>query len=228
MATFANSSLAVYTHISPHKRDRTQNITKITIHHMAGNVSVESCGNVFQGERVASSNYGIGSDGRVAMYVEERHRAITSSSTDNDNQAVTIEVANNSGAPNWLVSDKAYNALLDLCVDICRRNGIEKLTYDGTPNGSLTHHQMFAPTTCPGPYLLARFPQICDIVNERLGVKLGEPSGTGDNPSPWAKDATEWAKKLGLFAGDGAGNYGWQETVTREALAVVLCRLMGG
>ena len=83
---------------------------------MAGNLSVETCANVFCGTRKASSNYGIGTDGRVGLYVDEKDRAWTSSSSANDSQAVTIEVANNSGAPNWTVSDKAFNKLIDLCV----------------------------------------------------------------------------------------------------------------
>ena len=91
-----NSSLIVYTKLSPNCTKMTNKVNKkITIHHMAGNLSVETCANVFQGSRKASANYGIGSDGRIALYVNECDRAWTSSSTANDSQAVTIEVANN-------------------------------------------------------------------------------------------------------------------------------------
>jgi N-acetyl-anhydromuramyl-L-alanine amidase AmpD len=116
----SNSPLVSYTKLSPHYSAMTNKQNKkITIHHMAGNLSVETCGNVFSGSRQASSNYGIGSDGRIGLYVEEHNRAWTSSSRANDQQAITIEVANDGGGPNWHVSDKALAALIELCVDIC-------------------------------------------------------------------------------------------------------------
>ena len=165
----SNSSLVNYTKISPYKNSpRNNKIKKITIHHMSGNLSVETCGNVFQ-SREASSNYGIDSNGRVGMYVEEKDRAWTSSSPSNDNQAVTIEVANDGGAStNWHVSDKALAKLIDLCVDICERNGIKQLNYTGNSSGNLTRHNMFAATDCPGPYLQSKFPYIASEVNKRL------------------------------------------------------------
>ena len=176
----SNSPLVNYTAISPNSSNpRNNKIKKITIHHMAGNLSVETCGRVFNGKnRQASSNYGIGSDGRVGMYVEEKNRAWTSSSPSNDNQAITIEVANDGGAnTNWHVSDKAIAKLIDLCVDICKRNGIASLNYTGDANGNLTRHNMFANTTCPGPYLQSKFPYIASEVNKRLnGSSASVPS----------------------------------------------------
>jgi N-acetyl-anhydromuramyl-L-alanine amidase AmpD len=147
----SNSQLTNYVKLSPNYSSRNgSKITTITIHHMAGDLSVEVCGNVFQ-NREASANYGIGSDGRVGLYVEECNRAWTSSSYDNDRKAITIEVANDSGAPNWHVSNKAMAKLIDLCVDICQRNGIKKLNYTGDKTGNLTMHKMFASTVCPRP-----------------------------------------------------------------------------
>lgn len=165
----SNSSLVNYTKLSPNYSTRPGKISKITIHHMAGNLSVEACGNVFApASRQASSNYGIGSDGRIGMYVEEKHRAWTSSNRANDEVAVTIEVANDGGAPNWHVSDKALAALIDLCVDICKRNGIAKLNWTGTASGNLTIHKFFAATSCPGPYLESKMGYIANEVNKRL------------------------------------------------------------
>lgn len=179
-ATMSNSPLVNYTAISPNKTSpRAAKIKKITIHHMAGNLSVESCGNVFaSGNRKASSNYGIGTDGRVGMYVEEKDRAWTSSNRDNDNQAITIEVANDSGEPNWHVSDTALAKLIDLCVDICQRNGIDRLNYTGDKTGNLTMHKWFAATACPGPYLESKFPYIADEVNKRLNAGAAAPAQT--------------------------------------------------
>ena len=167
-----NSSLVDYTLISPNKTSpRNKPITKITIHHMAGNLSIEKCGNIFVNPtRKASSNYGIGSDGRIGLYVDESDRAWTSGNRENDNQAVTIEVANDVVGGIWHVSDKAMESLILVCVDICKRNGIEKLIYTGDKTGNLTMHKWFQSTTCPGPYLESKFPYIADEVNKRLGV----------------------------------------------------------
>lgn len=165
----SNSLLVDYTKISPYSSARTAKISKITIHHMAGNLSVESCGKLFETtSRQASSNYGIGTDGRVGLYVDESRRAWTSSNRDNDNCAVTIEVANDGGAPDWHISDKALAKTIDLCEDICRRNGIKKLNFTGDSSGNLTTHKWFANTQCPGPYLEKKFPDIAAQVNARL------------------------------------------------------------
>lgn len=171
----SNSSLVCYTKLSPNcSKPRNKKISKITIHHMAGNLSIEQCGNVFApASRKASSNYGIGSDGRIGLYVDENNRAWTSSNASNDNMAVTIEVANDVVGGNWHVSDKALASLIDLCVDICKRNGIDKLNFTGDKNGNLTMHKYFAATACPGAYLESKFPYIASEVNKRLGAKKG-------------------------------------------------------
>ena len=108
---------------------------------MPSNLSVDQCGNIFANRnRQASSNYGIGSDGRVGLYVDEANRSWCSSSPDNDHQAITIEVANDVIGGNWHVSDVALAKLIDLCVDICERNGINRLVFTGNASGNLTLH----------------------------------------------------------------------------------------
>lgn len=166
----SNSSLVNYTKLSPNcTKPRGRKITKITVHHVAGVTTVEALGNLFaNASRKASSNYGIGSDGRVGLYVDEANQAWTSSNSENDSQAVTIEVSNSQKGGNWPVSDKVLAKLIDLVTDICQRNGIEKLNYTGDKNGNLTRHNMFAATACPGPYLQSKFPYIAEEVNKRL------------------------------------------------------------
>lgn len=167
-----NSSLVNHIKISPNSNNpRNRKIDKITIHHCAGNPSVELLGNMFAPvSRQASSNYGIGSDGRVGMYVEECNRAWTSGNAANDHRAITIEVANDEIGGNWHVSDTALAKLIDLCVDICKRNGIARLNFTGDASGNLTMHKYFQNTNCPGPYLSSKFSYIADEVNKRLGI----------------------------------------------------------
>lgn len=181
----SNSSLVDVTILSPNcNSPRNNTINKITIHHMAGNLTVERCGELFASpDRQGSSNYGIGTDGRVGLYVDESDRAWTSSSPSNDNQAVTIEVANSEYGGEWPVSDAAFEKLIDLCVDICRRNGIERLNFTGDATGNLTMHKYFAATNCPGPYLEARFPEIADRVNARLLNDDGAGNEDNNNES---------------------------------------------
>jgi len=183
----SNSSLVNYTQLSPNcSKPRNHVIDKLTIHHMAGNLSVEQCGSVFAPtNRQASANYGIGTDGRVGLYVDEANRSWCSSNAANDNRAVTIEVANDEVGGNWHVSDIALAKLIDLCVDICQRNGISRINYTGDKSGNLTMHKWFAATACPGPYLESKFPYIAEQVNARLENALQPTAPTPSDATPY-------------------------------------------
>lgn len=171
----SNSNLVTYTKISPHKTTGNFKKKKFTIHHMAGILTVEQCGNVFQ-NREASTNYGVDVYGHIGMYVEEKDRAWATANYENDCQSINIEVANDGGAStNWHVSDKAIETLIKLMVECAKRNGIDELVYDGTKNGNVTTHDMFMATTCPGPYLKSKIPYIVAEVNKHLMAKEPKP-----------------------------------------------------
>lgn len=181
-----NSPLVSYTKISPNKTSpRNRAIDTITIHCVVGQCSVETLGEVFaQSSRQASSNYGVGVDGRIGMYVEEKDRSWCSSNGDNDNRAITIEVASDTVHP-YAVNAAAYKALIDLLVDICQRNpgiGILKWKGDksliGQPDKqNMTVHRWFANKACPGEWLYSRHAQIAAEVNARLnGNATTEPT----------------------------------------------------
>lgn len=213
----SNSSLVNYTKISPNKTSpRKKKIDRITIHHMAGNLTVETCGNVFApSSRKASSNYGIGSDGRVGLYVEEKDRSWCSSSSSNDNRAVTIEVADNQIGNGWGCSSQAMAKLILLCADICRRNGITKLNYTGNTNGNLTLHKWFASTDCPGAYLESQMPTIANEVNKLL--KSGATSYTWNGATASSSSgATKTATSSGKLSVDGS----WGTATTKRAQKV--------
>lgn len=150
-------------------------VCKITPHHMACQWSAERCAQSFQvSGRMASANYCIGSDGTIVVNVDEENRAWTSSNYYNDCQAITIEIANDN-TNTWTISSKAWNALVNLCVDICKRYGF-RLNYTGNANGSLTEHRMFTATSCPGPYLHSKMPQLALEVNARLDGQTVAPT----------------------------------------------------
>lgn len=184
---FTNSPLVSYTKISPNRtKNRNHAIDTITIHCVVGQCSVETLGNVFAPEsRKASSNYGVGVDGRIGMYCEEKDRSWCSSNAANDHRAITIEVASDTKHP-YAVNDKAYAALIDLCVDICRRNGIKKLVWSTNKNERVNHlngcnmtvHRDYANKSCPGEYLYARHGAIADAVNVRLNATEEDKSET--------------------------------------------------
>lgn len=175
----SNSKLVDYVKISPNKSSpRNHKIDTVSIHCMAGQLSVETCGEVFQ-NRAASSNYGIGPDGRIGLYVSEGDRSWCTSNADNDNRAVTIEVASDSTEP-YAVTKAAYDALISLLTDICKRNKIKQLLWKGdrsligkVSKQNMTVHRWFSAKACPGEYLYNRHADIANRVNARLkGVEF--------------------------------------------------------
>lgn len=207
----SNSSLVCYTNISPNRTSpRNHVIDTITIHHMAGNASVETCGDLFaSASRQASANYGIGSDGRIGMYVEEADRSWCSSNKANDHRAVTIEVANDGGqSTGWHISDAALDSLIKLCADICKRNNIKQLLWkdDASLIGqvdkqNITIHRWFAATACPGEYLHDHIGYVASEVNKILSPA----SEVTPDPQPkqYYRVRTSWedaASQKGAFA----------------------------
>ena len=172
----SNSSLVDYVKISPNRTSpRKHKIDTITIHCVEGQCSVETLGDIFYPkERRASSNYGIGPDGRIGMYVEEKDACWCTSSSANDNRAVVIECASDKTHP-YAVNSKVYDSLINLLVDICKRNDIKELKWKGDKNligqvdkQNMTVHRWFANKSCPGDYLYNLHGQIADEVNQRL------------------------------------------------------------
>ena len=183
---YTNSPMAVYTKLSPnHSGQRTHCIDRITPHCVVGQCSVETLGSIFAPtSRQASSNYGIGEDGRVGMYVEEKNRSWCSSSNANDQRAVTIECASDNTEP-YAFKDVVYQTLIKLCVDICQRNGKKKLLWLGdkdttlayTPKADemvLTVHRWFANKSCPGSWMYARMGDLAGKVTAQLGSSKQE------------------------------------------------------
>lgn len=189
----SNSKLVNYTKLSPnHSGTRTHSIDRITPHCVVGQCSVETLGNIFMNaNREASCNYGIGADGRVLLCVDEGNRSWCSSSNSNDQRAVTIECASDTYHP-YAFNEKVYNKLIELCVDICKRNGKNKLlwfndkskTLDYSPKADemvLTVHRWFDNKSCPGDWLYNRLGDLAKRVTEKLGgseVKPKKPTIT--------------------------------------------------
>lgn len=176
-----NSPLVNYTKISPNRTSpRNHRIDTVTIHCVVGQCSVETLGSIFAPKsRQASSNYGIGPDGRIGMYVEEKDRSWCSSSSSNDHRAITIEVASDTTHP-YAVTGAAYESLIELLADICKRNGIKKLLWKAdksligkTSEQNMTVHRWFSSTACPGDYLYNHYGDIANKVNSRLGDNGG-------------------------------------------------------
>lgn len=182
MASNSNSSLICMTIPSQYRTIHSfRHIDTITIHTMSGNLSIESCGKLFQKSgKNASSNYGIGTDGRIALYVDEKDASWCSSNTSNDERAITIEVANDGGkSTGWHISNEAFNSLVSLVVDICRRNGIPELRWKNdksligdTSQQNMTIHRWFANKSCPGDYLISKFDTLCELVNDELNQSV--------------------------------------------------------
>lgn len=186
----SNSKLVNYTKLSPnHSGARTHSIDRITPHCVVGQCSVETLGNIFMDtNREASCNYGIGTDGRVLLCVDEGNRSWCSSSNSNDQRAVTIECASDTYHP-YAFNDKVYNKLVELCVDICKRNGKKKLLWINDKNKALNYstksdemlltvHRWFDSKSCPGDWLYNRLGNLAKSVTKQLGGKVEKPTLT--------------------------------------------------
>ena len=199
---YTNSSLVSYTKLSPnHSGQRTHSIDRITPHCVVGQCSVETLGSIFlPTSRQASCNYGIGVDGRVGMYVEEKNRSWCSSSSSNDQRAVTIECASDTTEP-YAFKDVVYQKLITLCVDICKRNGKKKLLWFGDKDKTLSYepksdemvltvHRWFANKSCPGNWMYARMGDLAEKVTAALG---GGASGTDGSGSAQGTQASAFS-----------------------------------
>ena len=209
----SNSPLVSYTRLSPnHSGQRTHSIDRITPHCVVGQCTVEALGDIFlPASRKASSNYGIGSDGRVGMCVEEKNRSWCSSDEANDQRAVTIECASGDTEP-YAFNDVVYNRLMELCIDICKRNGKTKLLWLGdkkktvnyTPKSDemvLTVHRWFANKSCPGDWMYERLECLAKEVTDAL-----TETPLDNNAADWSKNEVNWALRNGILKGDERGD----------------------
>ena len=187
---YTNSSLVSYTKLSPnHSGQRTHSIDRITPHCVVGQCTAEGLGDWFaKSSTQASSNYGIDKNGRVGLYVEEKNRSWCSSSNANDQRAITIECASDATEP-YAMNSKVYDALIKLCVDICKRNGKKKLIWLGDKDKTLNYnpksdemiitvHRWFANKSCPGNWLYARLGDLATKVTAQLGGTTTAPEPT--------------------------------------------------
>lgn len=189
---YSNSPLASYTLVSPNRTaPRNQPISRITIHCFVGQVTAEQGANIkrFRSYDIingASCNYVVGKDGDIALVVPESDRSWCSSNRDNDHKAVTIECASDTTHP-YHVTDKALNAVIDLCTDICRRNGktravwfpVKEVALNYKPKSGemlFTVHRFFKNKACPGEYLLGKHDYIVAEVNKRLAGDVAQPA----------------------------------------------------
>ena len=209
---YTNSPLVVYTKLSPnHSGQRTHSIDRITPHCVVGQCSVETLGSIFApSSRQASCNYGIGEDGRVGMYVEEKNRSWCSSSNANDQRAVTIECASDTKEP-YTMNSKVYATLVKLCVDICKRNGKKKLIWISNKSKALNYvpksdemiltvHRWFANKSCPGNWLYSRLGKLATEVTKQLGSSTA--SGLKASSLKDLSDADVIKKVGALFTAD--------------------------
>ncbi len=173
----SNSTLATYKRLTGNYDTRNHSIDTITIHCYVGQVTAkQGCDYFYNTDREVSSNYVVGRDGSIGLSVEEKNRAWTSSSPSNDHRAITIEVASDTKSP-YAVTAAAYTALINLCTDICKRNGIKKLVWSSSESDRVNHrngcnmtlHRDFANTACPGQYLINHMQDIANQVNNKLG-----------------------------------------------------------
>lgn len=204
---YANSSLVAYTKLSPnHSGERTHSIDRITPHCVVGQLSAEGICDCFVAGKDASCNYGIGADGRISLCVEEKNRSWCSSSSANDQRAITIECASDKKEP-YAMKDEVYSSLIKLCVDICKRNGKKKLLWFDDKDKSLSYvpksdemvitvHRWFANKSCPGDWLYSRLYDLASKVTAELsGLEI-----KGDKLYRVRKSFSDVKSQIGAFS----------------------------
>ena len=243
---FSNSSLVSYTNLTKNKTtNRNQNITRITPHCFVGQVSAKrGCDYFAETDRQASCNYVIGYDGQIGLSVEEKDRSWCSSSSANDNRAITFEIASDTVHP-YKITDDALNACIELCIDICKRYNKTKLVWIENQAQALAYsvksdellitvHRWFANKACPGDYIMGKIPFIVETVNKTLeGVentmteaelkafveKTVREMGANQPASTWAAPLVEEAKEMGITDGSNP-----QGLATRQEVAIMAMR----
>lgn len=254
----SNSPLVTYTRISPNRTSpRNHEIDTISIHCAVGQFTAKqildmSHFTTYDPKNGTSCNYAVGRDGSIGQGVDERDRSWCTSNRANDHRAITIEVASDTTRP-YAVTDDAYKALIDLLVDICKRNNIKKLLWKGDKSligkvdqQNMTVHRWFANKECPGDYLYNRHGQIADEVNKRLDEQEDEEmtqdqfnkmfktameayrNELRDNDSSsYSEEARQWAKDNGIVAGGSTAGFNgmWEDFLTREQAVVLMQRL---
>lgn len=225
--TYTNSPLVDYTRISPHRGSRNGHvIDTITIHCAAAQAAVETLGSLFQTKQ-ASANYGIGADGRVGMYVEEKDRSWCTSNNANDARAVTIEVACDNRHP-YAVKDAVYKKLIALVADVCKRNGIAKLVWSTDKYDRMNHkggcnmtvHRDYENKACPGQWLYERHGQIAAEVNKRLteDEEMVRWKTVNDVPEGLYRDTVKKLMADGVIQGKGDGVVDLTEDMLRTII----------
>lgn len=205
---YTNSPLVTYKRITNNKTSpRNHAIDTITIHCIVGQwTAKQGCDYFATTDRECSANYVVGKDGSIGLSVEEKDRSWCSSSSSNDHRAITIEVASDTAHP-YAVTDEAYNALIKLVADICKRNGIKKLLWKADKSligqvdkQNMTVHRWFANKSCPGEYLYSRHSDIAAKVNALLGDSAGETTQTPTTQTLYRVQVGAYSKKANADA----------------------------
>ena len=252
----SNSALAKLTIYSPnHSGKKTHSIDRISPHCVVGQCSIESLGAWFaKSSTKASSNYGIGKDGKIGLFVDEANRSWCTSSAENDNRAITIECASDMEEP-YRMNDAVYESLVNLCIDICKRNNKDTLLWFANKDYSLNYqpkrnemiitvHRWFANKSCPGDWLYSRLGQLAatvtaalqevpadeeekEMTQEQFNKMMDNWLATqaAKGPSAWSQEARNWAESNGYIQGDENGNKMYKKPLTREEFIQVLYRI---
>ena len=182
----SESTLATYIHYSPNcTAPRQGTIRGVAIHCTAGgrNLPAQSFADMDRFARKqdngASCHYIVGGDGSIAQVCKEENRAWCTSNKI-DHQLITIEVASDANGE-CKCNMAALNALIELLADICQRNGISKLLWQGNKalmgqwdKQNMVVHRWTANKSCPGDYLYSMHAAIAQAVNNRLGAETAE------------------------------------------------------
>lgn len=148
--------------------NKTVKTDRIVLHHMAAVLTAKECGRLFQRKGYgASTHYGVGNDGKIALYVDEKNTAYANGDWEVNCKSVSIEISNSKTGGEWKVGSKALNSTIELVADIAIRNNLGKLV----KGKNLVWHSMYFATACPGDYLRSKMDYIVKEANKLINDK---------------------------------------------------------
>ena len=120
-------------------------ISRVVLHHNAGNLSIDSIHDLWENNRQASAHYQVTSDGEIGQIVWDKDTAWHSGNFHVNQTSIGIEHANNNSDP-WTISEACLVNGAHLTAAVCKYYGLGRPAW----RKNVFPHSDFQSTACPG------------------------------------------------------------------------------
>lgn len=190
-------------------------ITHITLHIMVGHLT--GTDNTFNHPGGASAHYGIGADGTIHQYVNEKDSSWSDANYASNNSTISIE---HEGGKNGIpCTQTCMNTSAQLCADIARRHGWTHLWHDGLKGNIWLHREIpgtdhagcpdLAPNGLDVNYIINKANQILQGDNMPSAQEIAEAVWNFDQNGIKCRDRLQGIDE----AANNTGNKTWQTEI---------------